>query len=154
MFLPGVDRHMKKIDHFADNNPDCRLMKNESAKYWGDYAQQPEKTRMEDIYIVCTDNLTGFAVAIEAVFPKNRNSERHRLSDSKLQKYISHKNIKTLMSDLKAVYAAVDEAAALDARDAFSEHKVMQAKSVFPTDDSFLKMLYLAMMDVTRKWTG
>ena len=24
----------------------------------------------------------------------------------------------------------------------------------FPTDDSLLKMLYLAMMDITKKWTG
>ena len=32
--------------------------------------------------------------------------------------------------------------------------KVTKAKSVFPTDDSLLKMLYLAMMDITRKWTG
>ena len=32
--------------------------------------------------------------------------------------------------------------------------KVTKAKSVFPTDDSLLKMLYLAMMDITRKWAG
>jgi transposase-like protein len=25
---------------------------------------------------------------------------------------------------------------------------------VFPTDDSLLKMLYLAMVDITKKWTG
>ena len=31
---------------------------------------------------------------------------------------------------------------------------VTKAKSVFPTDDSMLKMLYLAMMDITRKWAG
>ena len=31
--------------------------------------------------------------------------------------------------------------------------KVTNSKSVFPTDDSLLKMLYLAMMDITRKWT-
>ena len=30
--------------------------------------------------------------------------------------------------------------------------KVTKAKSVFPTDDSLLKMLYLAMMDITKKW--
>ena len=24
---------------------------------------------------------------------------------------------------------------------------------MFPTDDSLLKMLYLAMMDITKKWT-
>ena len=31
---------------------------------------------------------------------------------------------------------------------------VGESKSVFPTDESLLKMLYLAMMDITRKWTG
>ena len=31
---------------------------------------------------------------------------------------------------------------------------MIKAKSVFPTDDSLLKMLYLAMMDITQKWTG
>ena len=32
--------------------------------------------------------------------------------------------------------------------------KVTKSKSVFPTDDSLFKMLYLAMMDITRKWNG
>ena len=32
--------------------------------------------------------------------------------------------------------------------------KVTKSKSVFPTDDSLVKMLYLAMMDITKKWTG
>ncbi len=32
--------------------------------------------------------------------------------------------------------------------------KVTKSKSVFPTDDSLLKMLYLAMMDITKKWVG
>ena len=31
---------------------------------------------------------------------------------------------------------------------------VTKSKSVFPTDDSLLKMLYLAMMDIINKWTG
>ncbi|MFR9711097.1 IS256 family transposase [Paenibacillus sp. MB22_1] len=32
--------------------------------------------------------------------------------------------------------------------------KVTKGKSIFPSDESLLKMLYLATMDVTRKWTG
>ena len=32
--------------------------------------------------------------------------------------------------------------------------KVTKSKSVFPADDSLLKLLYLAMMDITKKWTG
>ena len=32
--------------------------------------------------------------------------------------------------------------------------KATKAKPVFPTDESVLKMLYLAMVDITKKWTG
>jgi len=111
------------------------------------------------------------------------------------------KNIKALMADLKAVYAAVDESTAIGCLEDFAEkwdtrypkiasswrdnwaklsayfkypqevrtllyttnaiegfnrqlRKVTKSKSVFPTDDSLLKMLYLAMMDITKKWTG
>ena len=31
--------------------------------------------------------------------------------------------------------------------------KVTKAKSVFPTNDSLFKMLYLAMKNITKKWT-
>ena len=156
---------------------------------------------VEDIFIACTDNLTGFSNAIEAVFPKAeiQNCIIHQLRNS--SKYVSYKDLKALMADLKAVYAAVDEKAALNALDVFSEHwdkkypkiskswrenwpnlstyfkypqelrrliyttntiegfnrqlrKVTKSKSVFPTDDSLFKMLYLAMVDITKKWTG
>lgn len=75
---------------------------------------------IEDIFIACTDNLTGFSAAIEAVFPKTeiQNCIIHQLRNS--SKYVSYKDIKALMADLKAVYAAVDESAALDALDAFA----------------------------------
>ena len=141
---------------------------NESAKYWATVLNSLKNRGIEDIFIACTDNLTGFSAAIEAVFPKTeiQNCIIHQLRNS--SKYVSYKDIKALMADLKAVYAAVDESAALDALDAFAEKwdkkypKIAQswrenwakAKSVFPTDDSLLKMLYLAMTDITKKWTG
>lgn len=174
---------------------------NESAKFWATVLNGLRNRGVEDIFIACTDNLTGFSSAIEAVFPKTeiQNCIIHQLRNS--GKYVSYKDIKALMADLKAVYAAVDEAAALDALDTFSERwdkkypkisqswrdnwanlstyfkfpqevrrliyttntiegfnrqlrKVTKSKSVFPTDDSLLKMLYLAMMDITKKWTG
>jgi transposase-like protein len=31
--------------------------------------------------------------------------------------------------------------------------KVTKSKTVFSSDDSLLKILYLAMMDITKKWT-
>src|SRR5699024_422235 len=44
----------------------------------------------------------------------------HQLRNS--SKYVSYKDLKALMTDLKAVYAAVDEQSALDALDVFGEH--------------------------------
>ena len=31
--------------------------------------------------------------------------------------------------------------------------KVTKSKTIFPTNDSLLKMLYLASMDITKKWS-
>ena len=94
---------------------------NESAKFWATVLNGLKNRGVEDIFIACTDNLTGFSAAIEAVFPKTeiQNCIIHQLRNS--SKYVSYKDLKALMADLKAVYAAVDEAAALDALDAFSE---------------------------------
>lgn len=43
-----------------------------------------------------------------------------------------------------------------NAIEGFNRHlrKVTKANSVSPTDDSLLKILYLAMMDITKKWIG
>ena len=170
---------------------------NESAKFWATVLNGLKNRGVEDIFIACTDNLTGFDAAIHATFPQTeiQNCIIHQLRNS--SKYVSYKDLKALMTDLKAVYAAVDEQAALDALDVFGEHwdkkypkiskswrdnwanlstyfkypqevrrliyttntiegfnrqlrKVTKSKSVFPTDDSLLKMLYLAMMDITK----
>ena len=90
---------------------------NESAKYWANVLNSLKNRGVEDIFIACTDNLTRFSAAIEAVFPKTEIPELylHQLRNS--SKYVSYKDIKALMADLKAVYAAVDEQAALDALD-------------------------------------
>ena len=174
---------------------------NESAKFWATVLNGLRNRGAEDIFIACTDNLAGFDTAIHAVFPETeiQNCMIHQLRNS--SKYVSYKDLKALMSDLKTVYAAVDEQAALEALETFAQNwdnkypkiakswrenwanlstyfkypqevrrlicttntiegfnrqlrKVTKSKSVFPTDDSLLKMLYLAMMDITKKWTG
>lgn len=94
---------------------------NESAKYWASVLNGLRNRGGEDIFIACTDNLTGFSAAIEAVYPQTeiQNCIIHQLRNS--SKYVSYKDIKALMADLKAVYAAVDEQSALDALDSFAE---------------------------------
>ena len=94
---------------------------NESAKFWATVLNSLKNRGVEDIFIACTDNLTEFVAAIEAVFPKTeiQNCIIHQLRNS--SKYVSYKDLKGLMADLKAVYAAVDEPAASAALDIFAE---------------------------------
>ncbi len=87
----------------------------------GDCTRRPQNRGVNDIFIACTDNLTGFSNAINAVFPQTdiQNCIVHQLRNS--SKYVSYKDLKALMADLKAVYAAVDEPTAQSALDAFEE---------------------------------
>ena len=43
---------------------------NESAKFWATVLNGLRNRGVEDIFIACTDNLTGFDTAIHAVFPE------------------------------------------------------------------------------------
>ena len=94
---------------------------NESAKFWASVLNSLNNRGVEDIFIACTDDLTGFDAAIHATFPRTeiQSCIIHQLRAS--SKYVSYRDIKALMADLKAIYAAVDEQAALNARDAFGE---------------------------------
>ena len=174
---------------------------NESAKFWLSVMNGLKNRGVEDILIACVDGLTGFPAAIEAVYPQTEIQQCiiHQIRNT--TKFVSYKDIKKLMADLKKVYAAVDEQTALTELDNFDEiwgskypkiaiswrnnwanlstyfkypqevrtliyttntiegfnrqlRKVTKNKGVFPTDDSLIKMLYLAMMDITKKWTG
>lgn len=174
---------------------------NESAKFWLAVLNNLKNREVEDILIACVDGLTGFPAAIEAAYPRTEIQKCviHQIRNT--TQFVSYKDIKALMADLKRVYTAVDEASALSELDRFEDlwgkkyptigkswranwpglstyfkypaeirkiiyttntvegfnrqlRKVTKSKGVFPTDDSLLKMLYLATMDITKKWTG
>ena len=145
---------------------------------------------VEDILITCVDGLTGSPEAISAVYPKTEVQQCiiHQIRNS--TKYVSYKDIKALMADLKKVYGAADEETALYELEQFATkwnskypkisaswkahwselstyfkypqsvrmliyttnsienfnrqlRKVSKNRSVFPNDDSLLKMLCL-----------
>ena len=154
---------------------------NESAKFWLSIMNGLKNRGVEDILIACVDGLNGFPQAIEAVYPKTEIQQCiiHQIRNS--TKFVSYKDIKNLMADLKLVYAAPTEETALNELELFRDkwdskypeavrrliyttnaiegfnrqlRKVTKSKTVFPSDDSLLKMLYLATMDITKKWTG
>ena len=170
---------------------------NESAKFWLSILNGLKNRGVEDILIACVDGLTGFPQAIEAVFPDTEIQQCiiHQIRNT--TKFVSYKELKPLMADLKRVYAAPTEESALAELDSFDEkwsgkypkiakswkdnwanlstyfkypeavrrliyttnaiegfnrqlRKMTKSKTVFPSDDSLLKMLYLAMMDITK----
>ncbi|MEK8130439.1 IS256 family transposase [Paenibacillus filicis] len=174
---------------------------NESAKFWLSVLNELKNRGVQDILLVCVDNLTGFSQAISASFPKTdiQKCIIHQIRSS--TRYVSYKDLKRVTADLKPIYKAPTEEAARAELDRFEEEwgtkypllvkswrqnweelstffayppelrkliyttnmiegyhrqlrKVTKGKSIFPTDESLLKMLYLATMDVLRKWTG
>ena len=82
---------------------------NESAKFWLSVLNSIKARGVEDILIACIDGLTGFTNAIEAVYPKTEIQQCiiHQIRNT--TKFVSYKDIKALMADLKRVYAAVDK---------------------------------------------
>ncbi|WP_024752564.1 IS256 family transposase [Treponema phagedenis] len=94
---------------------------NESSKYWLMVLNQLKDRGLEDVLIFSTDNLTGFTQAIEAVYPKAEIQKCiiHQIRSS--TKYVSYKDIKELMNDLKTVYKAPTEEIALVQLDEFEE---------------------------------
>lgn len=174
---------------------------NESAKYWLGVLNEIKNRGVEDIMIVSVDGLTGFGDAIHAVFPQTEIQRCivHQIRYS--TKFISYKDIKQFMADLKRVYQATTEEIALQELDRLEEkwggrypnsiaswrnnwpqlatyfkyppelrkiiyttnsienfnrqlRKVTKSKTIFPTDDALFKMLYLSMIDITKKWNG
>jgi len=156
---------------------------------------------VQDILIICVDNLSGFSQAIAACYPQTEIQKCiiHQIRSS--TRYVSYKDIKKVTADLKLIYKAATEEGALLELDRLEEvwgakypliirswrtnwdelatffkyppeirkliyttnmiecyHrqlcKVTKGKSIFPTDEALLKMLYLVTVDVTRKWTG
>ena len=173
---------------------------NESSKFWLSVLNDLKNRGVENILIFCVDGLKGFKEAIAAVYPfaKIQRCIVHQIRAS--VKYIPHKDKKAFIADLKKIYGAVNEDAAMGALMELQEkwsskypnavssweenwdnlitffafpdfirkimyttnvieslnsqfRKVTKNKKIFPTDDSLLKILYLAAEKVAKRWT-
>jgi len=94
---------------------------NESSKYWLGVINELKNRGVDDILITCVDGLSGFSEAISAVYPQTEIQKCviHQIRNS--TKFVSYKDIKRLMVDLKKVYKAVNEETALAALEEFDE---------------------------------
>lgn len=85
----------------------------ESSKFWLSVLNDLKSRGILEVYLFCVDGLKGFVEAIGAVYPKAHVQRCiiHQIRSS--TRYVSYKDIKPLMADLKLVYKAVTEEEAL-----------------------------------------
>ncbi len=78
----------------------------ESSRYWRSVLYELKERGVKDIMIACIDNLSGFGDAIEDIFPRTEVQLClvHQMRNS--MKYISDKDLKPMVADLKKVYKA------------------------------------------------
>ena len=80
----------------------------ESANFWLSVLTDLQTRGVKDIFIACVDGLTGFADAIHSIFPKAQTQRCiiHQIRNS--LKYVSYKDRKAFVKDLKTVYKAAN----------------------------------------------
>ena len=79
----------------------------ESASFWLGVCNDLKNRGVEDILIACKDGLSGFSEAINTVFPRTRIQlcVIHQIRNS--MKYVSYKEQKAVIADLKKIYQAL-----------------------------------------------
>jgi putative transposase len=176
------------------------ISEHEGAKFWLSVLTDLKNRGVEDILIACVDGLTGFPDAIEAVYPKAQVQLCivHMVRQS--LRYVSWKNRKAVVADLKAIYGSNTVEEAELALVSFAERwdtqypaiskswqakwtqitpffayppdirrviyttnaiesinmslrKVIKHKRMFPSEDAALKQLYMALKNISKKWT-
>ena len=176
------------------------LAETEGAKFWLSVLTELKNRGLQDILIACVDGLKGFPEAIAAEYPQTKIQLCivHMVRNS--LKYVSWKDYKAITADLKQIYKASTEDAALLELERFGEkwdeqypqiskswhnhwpnlitlfeyppdirrviyttnaieslnsviRKATKQRKVFPTDDSAMKVVYLAIQSAAKKWT-
>lgn len=172
----------------------------EGANFWLSVLSDLQNRGVEDIFVASVDGLTGFSEAIHAVFPQTEVQRCiiHQIRNS--LRYVSWKDRKAFVQDLKSVYQAPNREAAeanlqrlgeqwndkyaiavrswenhWDELSTFFDYpaeirrmiyttnsiegynrqlrKVTKNKASFPTTQAVRKLLFLANVDITKKWT-
>ena len=93
----------------------------ESSKFWLNVLNDLKSRGVMDVYLFCTDGLCGMMQAIDVVFPNSRLQRCivHQIRAS--TRYVSYKDIKQVIADLKKIYTAVTLDEAEDNLLAFTE---------------------------------
>jgi putative transposase len=176
------------------------LEQSEGAKFWLKVMTELKNRGIRDIFIACVDGLKGFPEAIEAVFPKSEVQlcVVHMIRGS--LRFVSWKDRKAVVADLKGVYQATTEESARENLAVFASKwdskyptiskswqanwqriipffaypeeirkiiyttnaieslnsalkKTIKNRASFPSDEAAIKLLYLSLKNIQKKWT-
>lgn len=86
---------------------------NESSKYWLSVLNSLKNRGVQDILILCSDGLTGIKDAVCAAFPKTEQQRCIVHMVRNTLKYVANKDMKAYAKDLKTIYTAANEEAAM-----------------------------------------
>ena len=102
---------------------------NESSKFWLSVLNELKSRGVKNVDLFCVDGLSGFREAINAVYPFAgiQRCIIHQIRAS--SKYVSYKHLKEFLADLKLVYGALNEEAALEKLLEFKE----KWQSIYPS---------------------
>ncbi len=95
------------------------IAQTEGAKFWLNIINELKTRGIKDIFICCVDGLKGFPDAIKTVFPETEVQLCivHMVRNS--LKYVSYKDRKKVVEDLKEIYVATSETVAESALTSF-----------------------------------
>jgi len=176
------------------------LSENEGAKFWLQILTDLSNSGVKDILIACIDGLKGFPEAINSIFPKTEIQlcVIHQIRNS--LKYVTWKDYKAFIKDLKKVYKAATKEIAEDELKNLDKiwgkkypvvikswntnwenllnyfkypepirkmiyttniierfhrqlRKITKTKGAFTSEDALRKLTYMAIQDITKKWS-
>ena len=93
----------------------------ETSSFWMTVLTDLQVRGVKDILITCTDNLNGFTSTINSVFPESKTQicVVHQIRNA--CKFVSYKDRKAFTTDMKEIYTAPNQEAAIHALDMFEE---------------------------------
>jgi len=176
------------------------ISESEGAKFWLSVLTDLAKRGVKDILIACVDGLAGFPEAIATIFPKTEVQLCiiHQIRNS--LKYVTWKDCKAFMADLKKVYQATTKDIAETNLNILEENwgkkypvvikswrskwnelsnyfkypeeirriiyttnaiegfhrqlrKITKTKGAFPSQEALLKLTFLAIQNIVKKWS-
>ena len=80
------------------------IAEHEGSKFWAQVLTEMNNRGVKDVFVFCIDGLTGFPEAIKGIYPKSdiQLCIVHMIRNS--LKYVSNKNRKEVVRDLKQIY--------------------------------------------------